>query len=117
MYAKKLAAVALAGTAFFAAHTVEAAQRVEVCARQGSGLLGHAYDVEATVATGEELNYATNSLRFTYYRTYVVIFWAQDQASIIKMDLGAPSYFPSGGTDQEGRHWEVFVMGNALICY
>jgi hypothetical protein len=84
------------------------------------------YDVQCIYVTGGELAVSTGSLRFDILKTYVVIFWAQDQASVIEIkdfvicgseakDRCADAIFGKvHGPDQEGRHWEVCQEGH--IC-
>jgi hypothetical protein len=44
---------------------------------------GKTYHVTATTTTGSELNQATHSHNYNSLSRYVVIFWAQDRASVI----------------------------------
>jgi hypothetical protein len=44
---------------------------------------GKTYHVTAITTTGSELNRATHSLNYNSLGRYVVIFWAQDKASVI----------------------------------
>ncbi|MCL5776450.1 hypothetical protein M1105_05545 [Limibaculum sp. FT325] len=90
-----------------------AAERVEVCAEYES--TGKKYRVMATIAKGSELNRATKSYSYTGFSTYVVIFWSQENASIIKMPFGPPSAFGSAGEDQEGRKWRVST--STTFCF
>ena len=43
------------------------------------------YTVETIFLTGYELNTATNSINYSAYSVYAVIFWDQDEASVIKL--------------------------------
>jgi hypothetical protein len=77
------------------------------------------YSVEVNFLSGYELNIATNSYNYSAYSNYAVIFWAQGQASIIKIK----SYLPCGtditcdcidnvrfdlqGHDQDGDLWNI----------
>ena len=65
------------------------------------------YKVEATIATGSEMNRATNSFDYNAFSQYVTIFWGQDQATVIEMDDPYVTAIDSDGKDQEGRHWRV----------
>ena len=82
-----------------------------VCAKQGNG---QAYKVEATLTTGAELNAATHSVNYLGFRTYIVIFWKQNQASIIELDFPHVSVLGTSGTDQQGRPWEV---STSSLCF
>jgi hypothetical protein len=76
---------------------------------------GQTYHVTATSTYGTELNQAKHSFVYNALSRYVVIFWAQNQASVI--DMGAifnPSYIGSTGTDQEGRFWTITAYSPAL---
>ena len=44
---------------------------------------GKTYHVTAITTTGSKLNRATHSLNYNSLSSYVVIFWAQDKASVI----------------------------------
>ena len=86
-------------------------EKLKVCAKQGNG---QAYEVEATFTDGAELNAATGSFRFTSFSKYVVIFWKQDQASVIELDFPFVSVVGTSGTDQQGRKWEV---STSSLCF
>jgi hypothetical protein len=90
-----------------------ASEQVDVCAQYVD--TGQTYHVTATSTYGTELNQATHSFNYIASSRYVVIFWAQNQASII--DVGAifnPSSIGSIGTDQEGRFWTITAYSPAL---
>src|SRR6266513_2403340 len=82
---------------------VLANEKVEICARYSA--TQNPYHVSATLITGSELNAATHSLDYTSLSQYIVIFWAQNQVSIIEMDspFFGPSPYGGLGKDQEGR--------------
>ncbi|MGE5501530.1 MAG: hypothetical protein ACM3W4_06355 [Ignavibacteriales bacterium] len=76
------------------------------------------YSVDVTFLTGTELNRATRTFNYGGFDKYAVIFWDQNEASVIKLD----GFFACGteftqsclrtignmdGTDQEGRGWEI----------
>jgi hypothetical protein len=88
---------------------VVASDRIEICAEYTD--TGRTYHVTAISTTGLELNQATHSRNYNSIGRYIVIFWAQDQASVIEMGgvFVAPSHFASSGTDQEGRSWEISI--------
>lgn len=67
------------------------------------------YEVEGTVLKGSELNRRTSTRDYTSYSTYVVVFWGEDQASILKLALytGSISRYGQDATDQQGRKWRV----------
>jgi hypothetical protein len=98
-----------------AASSAAASERAIVCAKYDtqSGW-SSGYKVSATITKGSELNQATHSLNYVSYSTYVVIFWSQNEASVILMDFPYLSTFPQNGTDQEGRRWEV---AKTSFCY
>jgi hypothetical protein len=77
------------------------------------------YTVEVKFMSGTELNRATNSFNYDSFTAYAIIFWGQNEASIIKIS----SFTGCGlevtqncisnkvtnleGEDQQGRDWEV----------
>ncbi|WP_043612623.1 hypothetical protein [Chromobacterium violaceum] len=92
-----------------------AADKVEVCAKYRQGYnWSNPYKVEATSLTGSELNLATRRVDFDYIARYVVIFWDQGQASIIKLDYPFLTYVAQNGIDQRGVQWEVSL---GSVCY
>lgn len=101
-----------AGAALVCASAVcVASERIEICAKQGRG---KGYQVPATLIDGSELNSKTNTVRFTSFAKYVVIFWDEGQASIIELDLPYLSILGTDGRDQEGRKWQI---STSSICY
>lgn len=74
-----------------------------------------AYDVEANLYSGTELNRAVNSYtRFKSYSNYAVVFWGEGQATILEL----PSYYIgqlpivySNVNDQYGRKWSIQSKG------
>lgn len=84
-----------------------AMERVDICARYSA--TAKSYHVSAISETGSELNQATNSFNYNSLGHYIIIFWGQNQASIIEMSsiFFGLTYIPSNGTDQEGRSWEI----------
>ena len=85
-----------------------------VCAKYES--TGKAYQVDATVATGTDLNNATHTFNYDAFETYAVIFWDQGQASVIKLEYSFGNISPIGsdGTDQQGNRWNV---STSSFCY
>lgn len=102
-------AVGCAATLFSA--SASAVEKLRVCAKQGNG---RSYQVEASLYDGSELNSATKSIRFTSFSKYVVIFWSQNEASIIELNHRYIGVTGVDGTDQEGRKWEV---STSSICF
>lgn len=85
------------------------------------------YAVEVIFMTGSELAQATKSFRYDSFKNYAVIFWGDEEASVIK--LTQPSFMLCGsefdknclpvlgnmkGPDQQGRAWEICT---GTICY
>ena len=92
-----------------------ASEEVTVCAKyQTESGWSDGYKVNAYVLKGSELNSATNSFDYTSFSTYTVIFWSDDQATIIEMDSPYLSYVGTEGTDQIGRIWKV---AKTSVCY
>lgn len=79
------------------------------------------YTVEVTFLSGLELNNATNSYKYSSYALYAVIFWQQDQASVIKIsnlltcgetvekDCISNVILDLNGVDQDGDVWNICV--------
>lgn len=88
-----------------------AAERVEVCAKQGQG---QAYKVQALHIDGSELNSKTGGFSYTSFAKYIVIFWAEGQASVIEMDFSHLSVLGVGGKDQQGRKWDI---STSSLCF
>lgn len=77
------------------------------------------YTVDVTFMSGTELNRATKTFDYDGFSTYAIIFWDQDEATVIKIS----SYTGCGtevkqsciinklsnleGEDQQGRGWEI----------
>jgi hypothetical protein len=74
------------------------------------------YSVNAYIIKGSELNEKTGTYQYNYFSTYVVIFWAKGQASILELDsyFGSISYFGHYATDQRGRQWQI---SKTTYCY
>src|SRR5271154_6664922 len=77
------------------------------------------YNVDVTFVTGFELNQSTNTYNYDSYSVYGVIFWAKDQATVIKLtsyttcanevtkECITNSITDLKGKDQEGRQWAI----------
>lgn len=77
------------------------------------------YQVECIYLTGAELNSATATFNYQAFDTYAVVFWKQNEASVIRLkgyfvcgmeatgQCASMSYMPVKGTDQQGRTWKV----------
>ena len=100
--------VVLAILGMAAASSAYGKERAEVCAkyRTPNGW-SQAYKIDATIISGYELNQATSSYNYQGYDTYVVIFWGQDEASVIQMDSPYVTYVDETGYDQQGRAWQI----------
>lgn len=74
------------------------------------------YKVEGTILKGSELNSRTGTYNYQSYSTYVVVFWAEDQASILKLAHYYGSIPVTGvtATDQRNRSWKV---STSSYCY
>jgi hypothetical protein len=86
---------------------LSANERVDICAKYVN--TGQTYHVHAIDTTGVELNTATGTFNYNVLDHYIVIFWAQHQATIIDMEglFFGPTPLASTGTDQENREWEI----------
>lgn len=94
--------------ALAATTSVTASERATVCAHyQTDDGWSEGYKVEATIAKGTDLNQATSSYNYNGWSQYVVIFWGQDQATVIELDDPYLSSLDSDGKDQQGRRWRV----------
>ena len=83
------------------------------------------FDVRVTFVTGAELNTATRTTTHSEGDRYAIVYWAADQASVVKLVSAVPcganferSCLPlSGqmrGNDGQGRSWEVCT---ARFCF
>jgi len=91
------------------------ASRTSACAKYLN--TNKAYKVDVTIIRGSELNQKTYSFDYNGLATYAVIFWSDNQASVIELDffVGSLSPFGTRGYDQEGRPWEI--SSNTTFCY
>jgi hypothetical protein len=85
------------------------------------------YHVECLYSTGLELNQATGSLAYEGLKTYAIVFWAPNQATVVKIEefvfcgIEAKSNCANhvfgyiNGPDQEGRRWRI-CQPPAIVC-
>lgn len=100
------------------AANAKGAESVTVCARYAVQYgYSKGYVVDATLTSGRELDASTGTLSYDALSTYVVIFWSQDQASIIRLDWNTLSVLPVNGIDQRGRAWQVSRMDPGAVCF
>lgn len=103
------------------------AQHIQTCKVKYRANYGYSkyYTIDVTFLTGREINKATKSYDYDSYSKYAVIFWGENQASIIKIDnylscsneftrSCLPSYQNITGEDQEGKKWEICTQSS---CY
>lgn len=89
-------------------------QVLTVCAKYKN--TGKSYKVNAQIMTGSELNRRAQTFGYNAYSKYAVIFWAQDQVSIIELDFpSSVSSLGSDGKDQRGHPWEL--SSNTNFCF
>ena len=84
------------------------------------------YYVQVNFLTGYELNQATSSFNYSSYSKYAVIFWGDDQATVIKLntplicgmeitcDCLDNVYTDLVGYDQDGDKWNICMND---YCY
>ncbi|NGP90277.1 hypothetical protein [Fodinibius halophilus] len=74
------------------------------------------YSVDVNVMKGSTLNQKTGTYNYNSYSTYAIIFWSEDQASIIELSYFSGSFTAYGtqGTDQRGRKWQ---LSKTTLCY
>lgn len=84
------------------------------------------YTVEVNFLTGSELNSATRTFNYQAFSVYAVVFWGNDQASVVKIssilmcgnevskECIINSLTNLKGEDQQGKNWEICVTG---YCY
>jgi hypothetical protein len=74
------------------------------------------YKVQGTIIKGSELSRKTGSYKYNSYSTYVVVFWDNDEASVLELDYyyGSISGVGVSAKDQRNRPWEV---SSSSICY
>ena len=97
----KLAAVIALGCASDA----EAQQKMQMCLRYEN--TGQKYLVNGSLWYGSDLTRATGTV-YLQTHLYAVVFWDQNQASVIQLDYNVrPNTYGHGGTDQQGHRWNV----------
>lgn len=83
------------------------------------------YSVEVTFMTGSELNSATNTYNYSSYSVYGIIFWGNNEASVIKISSFTlcgfevtcdciSSMYDLKGVDQDGDEWNICLSN---FCY
>lgn len=69
---------------------------------------GKSYEIDVNIYDGRELNERTSSYDYNSYDNYVVIFWSNDEASVIELDSSfCNTDFSCDGVDQRGYKWEI----------
>ena len=90
-------------------------QQTMVCAKMSRTEWSKASQVEATVATGQELSRATcNRKRYAPISTYVVISNDRDGTTLIQMAAPQIGALPTYGLDQQGRRWSISTQSPCL---
>tara|TARA_Y100000813_G_C23849291_1_gene205769 strand:+ start:62 stop:397 length:336 start_codon:yes stop_codon:yes gene_type:complete len=100
----------------FYAFNISAYEVLDACAEYKN--TGEKYKIEIQIFKGSELNKKTNTFNYNSFSRYGVIFWSNDQATIIEFDyfLGSfPTLYGVNGKDQRGYPWEVRSGHN--FCY
>lgn len=82
------------------------------------------YTVDVTFMSGSELNSTTSTFNYSPYNVYAIIFWNNDQATVIKLTLTTISNVTCSfienqildlqGYDQDGDKWNVCLKS---ICF
>lgn len=117
---KALNLVAAVVAAFLLSATAFAAEKADVCVkfRKDNGW-SKGYSVQGIVISGSDLNSKVGSFtRFKSFSTYVVVFWDQEQASILELpalSMGTVPMFETEVEDQQGKKWKV-REGHSM-CY
>ncbi len=87
-----------------------AEERVDICAEYSA--TGKTYHVTANSVAGSELNQAAHSFDYNSLSQYIVIFWAQNQASVI--DNVWPVFWP-GSLCQRWHRSGRSRVGNLVL--
>ena len=89
---------------------------LDVCATYAN--TGKSYTVQGNIYSGSELNSKTGSSNYNFTSTYVVIFWSDNQASVIELDYyyGSLNLMGSSGRDQQGYRWNIKERNLHLFC-
>ena len=79
---------------------------------------GACYKVDVHVYSGRELNDAIGSMDYRPLSSYAVVFWSQDEVSIIKLNsyLGSLTAFGHKGVDQDGREYMIHNASPSSFC-
>lgn len=79
---------------------------VEACATYVG--TGESYEVTVNIFEGSELNQRTSSFDYNSFDKYAVIFWGDDQASVIELESSiCNTDFGCDGVDQRDYKWEI----------
>ena len=105
--------IALAAYLSFAPLPALAYEVTTVCATYLN--TGASYEVEAVIALGDEINELWDTNSFSFLKKYVIIYWADEQFSVIALDFSmGPSIVGTNGTDQRGYPWQV---SRSSLCF
>jgi hypothetical protein len=90
-------------------------ERATVCAKYRVKYgWSEGYRVAARVVSGGDLNRATQTYDYQPFSKYVVIFWAQGEATLIELDYPYLNAYGTTGKDRAGREWEISTTS---YCY
>lgn len=91
-----------------------AGDRQNVCAKYRTKYgWSDGYKVQGNVMKGGELNTAIRSFDYNSFSTYVVIFWSEEEVSVIELEMPYLSAFGQDGEDQQGKKWNI---STSSIC-
>jgi hypothetical protein len=102
--------MAAANSGRYAQSEEKTAKRQKVCAKyETRSGWSDGYTVTAVMTDGATLNEETGSYNYDSYANYAVIFWDEDEASVLKIQSvsGGVSSVGTRATDQEGRTWKL----------
>lgn len=69
---------------------------------------GKSYEVNVNIYEGGELNRRTSTFDYDSFSKYAVIFWSNDQASVIELDSTFCTLdFGCDGVDRKGYKWKI----------
>lgn len=69
---------------------------------------GKSYEVTVNLFEGSDLNQRTSSFDYNAFDKYAVIFWNNDQASVIELESSfCNTDFGCDGVDQQGYRWAI----------
>ena len=92
---------------FFSSNLIAIEKDVVCIKYQTQSGWSQAYEVEGTILKGFDLNRLTMSNAYKPLVTYVVVFWENNQATIIESDSLMITLMESNGVDQNGVTWKV----------